>query len=89
MIHDAIICYSGVMKADTITREEYRALAERQQRLEKEISLLKDVVQIDLEGEHIRPEVLRRLDRMSRDLDAGKGKRFASMKEFRKHFRAR
>lgn len=72
------------MKSGTVTKREYETLVARQRRLEQEISLLKEIVQTDLEGERIRPEVIRRLDRLSRELDGGKGRSFSSLAEMRR-----
>ena len=66
----------------TITRREYQHLIRRQARVEQDVHILKQFLQRDDEAK-IRPSVLKRWDRISRDLDRGKGRRFSSWRQAR------
>ena len=55
----------------TITKNQYQELLNGQKKLEREFRELKRVVITEIEPE-IRPEVLRRLDRISKQMDKGK-----------------
>ena len=55
----------------TITKNQYQELLNGQKKLEREVRELKRVVITEIEPE-IRPEVLRRLDRISKQMDKGK-----------------
>ena len=65
----------------TITSQEYKYLVRRQERMERELGVLREVVKQEVEERHIRPSVLKRWERISRDLDKGKGRSFSSLKE--------
>ena len=62
----------------TITQTEYRKLVQRQERVEKELHTLKEVVRRETE-EYINPSTIKRWERISRDLDNGKGRAFSSV----------
>jgi len=62
-------------------RTEYNELLKRQRKFEEEFNVLKAVVQDEIEESRIRPSVLRRWDRISRDLDKGQGYIFSSTKD--------
>ena len=66
-----------------VTQTEYRKLIRRQERVEKDLSLLKEVVRREAE-EWINPAMLKRWERISHDLDQGKGRRFSSLGEMRR-----
>jgi len=61
-----------------------KALFSRQERTEKELGALKEVVRAALIEEQIRPSVLKRWERISRDIDRGKGRFFRSIDEVNK-----
>lgn len=65
----------------TITKKEFQWLVRRQDKIEAELSLVKEVVHQQVEEERIKPAVLKRWERISRDLDRGKGHRFSSLSE--------
>ena len=69
-----------------VTQTEYRKLIRRQKRFEKDLSLLKEVVRREAE-EWINPVMLKRWERISRDLDQGKGRRFSSLGEMRRRLK--
>lgn len=68
----------------TITQKEYTNLVRRQERVEAEIGVLKKIVRDEITGSEIKPVVLRKWERISRDLDRGKGRSFASGKAAQK-----
>lgn len=68
----------------TITSQEYKYLVRRQERIEKEIRVLREVVNQEAGEALIRPAVLKRWERISRDLDRGKGRAFSSPAEMRR-----
>jgi len=71
------------MTTVTIPKSEYMNLVQRQRRIEKKLDFLEKVV-IEDDERYIRPSVLKRWDRISKDLDKGKGTRFLSVKEAKK-----
>ena len=66
-----------------ITQIEYKKLVQRQERIEKELHILKEVVRRETE-EHINPSMIKKWERMSCDLDDGKGQVFSSLGEMNK-----
>ena len=64
----------------SITQIEYKKLVQRQERVEKELYTLKEAVRREIE-EPINPSMTRRWERISRDLDDGKGRTFSSVKK--------
>jgi hypothetical protein len=67
----------------TVTTRQLNNLFRRQEKMEKELSLLKETILTD-EDHYIRPEVLKRWERISRDMDKQKGCSFASISAMRK-----
>ena len=61
----------------TITQTEYKKLVQRQENVEKELHTLKEVIRREAE-EYINPLMTRRWERISNDLDRGKGRVFSS-----------
>ena len=68
----------------TITEREYKNLVQRQAKVEGDLNILKKIVLLEAEEENIRPVVLRRWEKISRDLDRGRGRSFDSAKEVKK-----
>ena len=66
-----------------ITSQEYKNLMRRQERIEHELVVLREVVKQEAGEALIRPAVLRRWERISRDIDRGKGRVFESAVEMR------
>ena len=64
----------------TITQTEYKKLVERQNRVEKELYTLKEAVRRETE-EYINPLMAKRWERVSNDLDGGKGRVFSSVEK--------
>lgn len=74
------------MNTVTIPKKEYQNIAQRQVLLEKELAFFKKIV-LEAEDGFIRPTILRRWERISRTLDHGGGRSFASIKEMRQWLR--
>jgi len=70
------------MATITIPKKEYQNIVQRQLLLEKEILLLKKGL-LQSDEALIRPAILKRWERISRDLDKGKGRSFNSPKEMK------
>ena len=67
-----------------ITEREDKNLVQRQAKVEGDLNILKKIVLLEAEEENIRPVVLRRWEKISRDLDRGRGRSFDSAKEVKK-----
>ena len=63
-----------------VTINPYQTIFKRQDMLERKLDILMRQI-FSSDESNIRPEVLQRWDRISRDLDRGKGKKFSSVKE--------
>ena len=63
----------------TITQKEYRHLVQRQTEVEQELRTVKVILRDALDETQIRPSVLKKWERISRDLDRGKGRTFSSV----------
>lgn len=74
------------MNTVTLTKGDYQKLIKRQDDADDAILRLQEVVEV-LSKDDVLPLVSRRLERQSRFIDAGKGKRFRSMKSFRSYVR--
>ena len=61
-----------------IAQEKYKKLEKRQAKLEAELIFLKEMIWADDE-KFIRPVVLKKWERISRDMDHGKGRFFSSV----------
>ena len=64
----------------TITQTEYRKLVQRQERVEKELHTIKEAVRRETE-EYINPLMAKRWERISNNLDGGKGRVFSSVEK--------
>ncbi|OGF93352.1 hypothetical protein A3G54_00425 [Candidatus Giovannonibacteria bacterium RIFCSPLOWO2_12_FULL_44_15] len=65
-------------------KKEYKEILRRQNKLEMELELIKKTVLANDES-NIKPSVLKRWDRISRDMDRGKvGRTFNSVQEAKK-----
>lgn len=71
------------MNTVTIPKKEYQDIASRQIFLEKEVAILKRVV-LKSEEDFIEPAALRRWEKISRAMDGGGGRSFASAKEMKR-----
>mgnify|MGYP001611854110 CR=1 FL=1 len=66
-----------------ITQRAYRQLIQRQERVEREVELLRHIFRQATDEASIRPSVLKRWERISRDLDRGKGRGFVTARDAR------
>ena len=62
----------------TITQKEYTSLVRRQERIEAELGILKKIVRQEIAEGEIKPAILRKWERISRNLDRGQGRSFTS-----------
>lgn len=60
-----------------ITQERYKNLIKRQQRVEEELDIVKKILREEIGEGQIKPSVLKRWERISKELDQGKGHRFS------------
>ena len=66
-----------------ITQKGYKHLIQRQARVEREVEILRQLVERQADEANVRPAVLKRWERISQDLDRGKGRRFTSARAAR------
>ena len=66
-----------------IPKTEYQGLIQRQIKIEKELSAVKEMIRSEMNEARIPPEILSRWERISRDLDNGKGRTFSSPRQMR------
>ena len=76
------LLYDEFMSTIAIALKEYEGLVKRQEKIEAELDILKRIVLLDDER-FIKPSVLKRWERISGDLDRGKGHIFDSAEEMR------
>lgn len=69
------------MNTVTIPKKEYKSMIQRQQKLEREMSAVKSLLRQEIGEEQIKPSVLKRWERISHEMDRGKGYFFSSPKE--------
>ncbi len=69
------------MNIITIPKKTYQNLIRRQSQIEKELTILRKIVRAEVVEERVRPAIIKRWDRISRDLDQGKGRSFTSLRE--------
>lgn len=68
-----------------ITQQQYKNLVERQEEVEREINVLKNVMrQTVTEEDLINPVMLQKWEKISRNLDKGRGRSFSSLQKMRK-----
>lgn len=75
------------MNLITLPQKQYKTLIRRQEQVERELTILKEVVKEQAEDDLIRFSALKKWERISRDLDRGKGRVFKSQKEVKAWFR--
>ena len=68
-----------------VTQQQYKNLVERQEEVERELTILKNVLrQTVIEEDLISPVTLRKWEKISVRLDRGKGHSFFSLQKMRK-----
>ncbi len=72
------------MQTITIPKKEYQGMMRRQARIEEEVRAVREMLLHERYEAEIRPAVLARWEKISRDLDQGKGRVFSSVSEMRK-----
>lgn len=75
------------MNTITLPKSTYSEILKRQARVEVAIAKLYERVD-ELDQDELKPNVVARIERRSKALDAGKGKRFNTMREIRSYLRA-
>ena len=75
------------MNTITLPRNTYSEILKRQARVEIALAKLQETVE-EIAYDEIKPSVLKRLEKQSRLLDAGKGVKFKNMKELRAYVRS-
>ena len=69
----------------TITQQQYKNLVERQEEIEREFTILKNVVRETVtEEDLINSAILQKWEKISVRLDKGKGRSFSSLQKMRK-----
>ncbi|MFY9462889.1 MAG: hypothetical protein WAP52_01750 [Candidatus Sungiibacteriota bacterium] len=76
------------MQTLTIPKKEYDHLLRRQAKIEEEMRVVKEVLRNEINGESIRPAILKRWERISSGLDAGKGRVFSSLRDMQSWLRS-
>ena len=71
------------METLTIPKKEYHHLLRRQAKIEQDLRVVKRVLRDEMNDERVKPEVLKRWERISGDLDAGKGRAFSTLRSMR------
>ena len=74
------------MATITIPKKEYQNIIQRQSLLEKEMGFLRKTL-FELDEINIKPSVLRRWERISRELDRGQGRSFSSFRGMKEWLR--
>lgn len=72
---------------NVITKKEYRHLVRRQEKIEMQVSNLFRIVQRELADE-VTDEYRKKLDRWSKEMDEGAGRKFFDVKEMKKYLRS-
>lgn len=75
------------MNMITLPRSTYSEILKRQARVEAAVAKLYQRVDM-LDEDEIKPSVLKRLEKQSQLLDAGKGIKLKNMKEYRAYVRS-
>lgn len=68
----------------TITQKEYQNLVKRQEKVEEDLNIMKKILWIESKEEQIKPSVLKKWEKISHDMDLGKGRSFTSVSEMKK-----
>ena len=75
------------MNTIALPKSAYSEILKRQARVETAISKLQEIVE-EIAYNEIKPSILKRLEKQSRLLDAGKGIKLKNMKEYRAYVRS-
>lgn len=72
------------MEIVTIPKKEYQILVKRQEKIEAELDMVKKILRYETDEKQIKPAVLKRWEKISRDLDKSSGRSFSSLKDMKK-----
>lgn len=72
------------MATITIPKKEYQQLVKKQAQMAEQVSFLSQIVE-RLAQDELQPAYIKKLERHSAFLDAGKGKYFDTLKQFRSY----
>lgn len=72
------------MTTITIPKTEYMKIVKTQEELKNKVNLLQKMFQNEI-CEEIRPEYIKKLERLDREIDKGKCVRFTSVSEMKKY----
>ena len=75
------------MTTITISKKEYLKIIKTQEKLEEKLDLLQKMFKEEIQDE-IRPEYVKKLDRIDAEIDKGKGVKFSSISEMKKYLRS-
>lgn len=67
-----------------MAQKEYKEILRRQNKLEEAFEALRKIVDSEFDDARIKPSVLKKWDKISRELDSGKGTFFNSSEDARK-----
>ena len=81
------MCYNSRMNTVALPRSIYSEILKRQARVEATVAKLQERVN-ELDQDELKSNVVARIERRSKSLDAGKGKRFNNMREVRSYLRS-
>lgn len=74
------------MATITISKSEYSKIIETQEKMKKDLILLKKMFHDEICGcEEVRPEYIKKLERIDKEIDKGKCTRFSSVSEMKKY----
>jgi hypothetical protein len=76
----------SIMTTVTLPIKIYQTLLKRQEKVEEELGAIRKIIRSEWDG-LIRPQALKRWERISRDLDKGSGRSFTSLAEMKKWLR--
>jgi len=74
------------MSTATISRTEYSTLLRNQKRLEVKVSYLQSLV-TELSEDEISPAYAKKLEKISKSMDEGKGRKFKTYASFEKYLK--
>ena len=72
------------METVTIPKKEYQGLIKRQEKIEAELDIVKKILHYETDEKQIKPAVLKRWEKISRDMDKNRGRSFSSLKDMKK-----
>lgn len=74
------------MNTVVIPKTEYLKIIKTQESLKKKVNMLQKMVEEEIQ-EEVRPEYIKKLDRLDAEMDKGKGTRFLSAEEAKEYLK--